>query len=424
MWQRLQKRYPTLRIALTHLLGKRRQTLVAMLGVTFGIAVFIFQAGLITGFQSLFIERTVNNTANIHLFVEAEKHRKSLLEQAQPNQARWVVVQSQKPKDKKLKIKNALNIMRDIQAQPEVEGVAPALGGQAIFRAGTVQRAGRFSGIDVRNEDLLFNMQQYMKWGDLMKLETSANGIILGSGLAEDLGAQLNDIISVISQNGVTLDLKVVGIHESGLVDVDKGRAFVKILTAQKLMNVEGSYITDLNVKLKDIDEAEELARAFAQKYGLTAQDWKQANANIFSVFKVQNMVTYLVIISILIVSGFGIFNIQMMIIYEKMGDIAILKAIGYKDRDIRRIFLIESLIIGFIGGLAGLLLGYLVTLVVGSIPLNVKGFVSIKYLIFNRDPLFFVLAFVFGLLATALAGYLPARKAAKVDPVDIIRGK
>jgi lipoprotein-releasing system permease protein len=135
-------------------------------------------------------------------------------------------------------------------------------------------------------------------------------------------------------------------------------------------------------------------------------------------------MITYLVISSILIVSGFGIFNILMMIIYEKMPDIAILKAIGYKDRDIRRLFMFESLVIGVIGGLLGLGLGYTLQKVVGSIRMDIKGFVSMEYLRFNSSPLFFVFAFLFALLATALAGYMPARKASKIDPIDIIRSK
>jgi lipoprotein-releasing system permease protein len=135
-------------------------------------------------------------------------------------------------------------------------------------------------------------------------------------------------------------------------------------------------------------------------------------------------MVTYLIIASILIVSGFGIFNILMMIIYEKMTDIAILKAIGYKDRDIRLLFVAESLTIGIVGGLLGLAAGFTLTRIVGSIPLNIKGFVTMEYLKFNSSPLFYIVAFTFALVATALAGYFPARKAASVDPVDIIRSK
>ena len=177
------------------------------------------------------------------------------------------------------------------------------------------------------------------------------------------------------------------------------------------MLNTDANYITDINIKLRNIDKAEELAKDFQRKYNCKSEDWKQANANIFGIFKVQNMVTYLVIISILIVSGFGIFNIQMMIIYEKMGDIAILKAIGYKDRDIKKIFLTESIVIGITGGLFGLLLGYIVSVIIGSIPINVNGFISVNHLTFNRDPILFVLAFVFGIIATSIAGYLPARK-------------
>ena len=135
-------------------------------------------------------------------------------------------------------------------------------------------------------------------------------------------------------------------------------------------------------------------------------------------------MITYLIIASILIVSGFGIFNILMMIIYEKMQDIAILKAIGYRDRDIRVIFLTESLIIGFVGGLLGLLLGFTMQTIVGNIRMDVKGFVSMEYLKFNQSPAFYAFAFIFGLIVTAISGYIPARKASQVDPIEIIRGK
>jgi lipoprotein-releasing system permease protein len=113
-----------------------------------------------------------------------------------------------------------------------------------------------------------------------------------------------------------------------------------------------------------------------------------------------------------------------MMIIYEKMQDIAILKAIGYKDKDIRSIFLTESLVIGFLGGILGLTFGYALQKIVGSIPLKIKGFVALDHLQFNSSPAFYLFAFFFGLVVTAVAGYLPARKASKVDPIEIIRGK
>lgn len=413
-----------MRIALVHLLSKKRQTIVAMLGVTFGIAIFIFQAGLMSGFQTTFIDQTVNTTANIRIYNETSVDRPSVLDKINNQPGQWNVVRNQKPKEEELKLKNGLQIMHVLEKHPAVAGVSPFLGSQAIFKLGIAEVAGRAAGVDIVKENVLFNVDDYMVEGDIVKLQTIPNGIILGEGLAQKLVAKMGDNINVLSPLGVSIEMKVVGIHRSGLVEVDNTRAYINIRNAQKLLKVDGSYITDINIKLKDIDQAETLAKEFEKKFGYKAQDWKSANANIFGIFKIQNLITYLIIASILIVSGFGIFNILMMIIYEKMPDIAILKATGFKDRDIRQIFLTESLIIGILGGLLGLLLGFVMQKVVGSIKMDVRGFISMEYLKFNSSPVFYIFAYCFALLATALAGYIPARKASKVDAIDIIRSK
>lgn len=415
---------PVFRIAMTHLLSKKRQTIVAMLGVTFGIAIFIFQAGLMSGFQSTFIEETVNTTANVRIYNDVQEVRRSILEINNKNPNAWIHVRNQKPKDEDPKVKNGKQIMDIIEKDPDVSGVSPFIGTQSLFRLGLAQASGRVSGVNIEKENAIFDLEKHMIEGNLLDLETAPDGIILGEGLAMKLGAKTGDNMTVTSPKGVTLEMRVTGIHKSGITELDNARAFINIRNAQKLLGVDGSYITDLNIKLKDINKAEIIAKKYHDKFGFKAQDWKSANENIFGIFKIQNMITYLIICSILIVSGFGIFNILMMIIYEKMGDIAILKATGFKDKDIKKIFLIESLVIGIIGGLIGLLLGYLMQKIVGGIRMNVRGFVTLEYLRFNSSPAFFIFAYVFGLIVTALAGYIPARKASKVDAIDIIRSK
>jgi lipoprotein-releasing system permease protein len=409
---------------MTHLLSKKRQTIVAMLGVTFGIAIFIFQAGLMSGFQTMFIEQTVNTSANIRIYNDVQGERPSLLDRFHDDGKTWNVVRNQKPEVEDPKLKNGKQLMEIISHHPDVAGVSPFIGSQAIFKLGIAQISGRVSGVEIEKENAIFSVEKYMIEGDLLKLETTPNGIILGEGLAMKLGAKVGDNMFVVSPKGIGLDLKVVGIHKSGIVELDNSRAYINIRNAQKLLNVDGSYITDLNIKLKDINKAKPLSVYFQEKFGYTAQDWESANANIFSVFKIQNMVTYLIIASILIVSGFGIFNILMMIIYEKLPDIAILKATGFKDKDIRTIFLTESLVIGILGGLLGLAVGFALQQIVGHIKMDVRGFVAMEYLQFNSSPGFFVFAYMFGLIATALAGYIPARKASRVDAIDIIRSK
>lgn len=415
---------PIIKISLRHLFAKKRQTIVAMLGVMFGIAVFIFQAGLMSGFQMTFIEQTVNTTANIRIYNEANNNRPSILSQVDSLNNKLALVRNQKPRNEEPKLRNGKQIIELLAKDKNVIGISPFLGSPAIFKMGVAQMSGRVSGVDIVKENILFNVQKNNVEGNILKLQTIPNGIILGQGLADLLGANMGDNLNMISPAGVTLEMKVVGINRSGLTEVDKTRAYINLRNAQKLLRVDGSYITDINIKLKDIDKAGELAKLYEKKFGYKALDWKEANANIFGIFKIQNMITYLVIVSILIVSGFGIFNILMMIIYEKMPDIAILKAVGYKDKDIVKIFLTESLLIGIVGGVLGLLLGFTMQQVVGSIKMDVKGFVSMEYLRFNSSPGFFIFAYFFALVVTAIAGYIPARKASKIDAIDIIRSK
>lgn len=415
---------PLLRIAWVHLFSKKRQTIVAMLGVMFGVTVFIFQAGLLTGLQAYFIEKTVNTTAHVHIFNDVRTSRPHVLDMVSDSTTSWNLVRNQKPRDEERRLRNGYQILRDIERDQRVEGVAPYLGLQGILRFGMSQQAATLAGVDILREDQLFHIKDNLVSGQLQRMETLPNGIILGFGLADKLGIRLDDNLTVISSKGVSLQMKVLGISKTGITLQDNTRAYVSIRNAQRLLQQSGAYITDINVRLRDVDDAQIVAGQYQTLYGYKAEDWKAANANVFGIFRIQNLTVSFVIISILVVSGFGIFNILMTIIYEKMPDIAILKAMGYRDGDIRVIFLIESIAIGSTGGVLGLMLGFITSTIVGMIPLNIQGFVSVQYLIINFNPLFYLAAFAFALTATTVAGYFPARKAARFDPVEIIRSR
>ena len=416
---------PLIKIVWAHLTGRKRQTIVSILGVMFGITVFIFQAGMITGLQNYFIERTINSTPHIQISNEINDSSKHIVAKAyDENSDIWFFIRNQRDREDLKKIKNGLQIADMLEKHPGVYGVSPSLTSQAIFKLGVVDVSAIVYGVDIRRENHLFNLEKDIVQGSVIRLETVNNGLILGRGLAEKLGATLNDNLNIVSPNGVTLMMKVVGIIFTGLRDLDNQRAYASLRTAQKLMKVQSSYITDISIKLKEIDKAPALASEFEKRFGYHAEDWKKRNASVFGVFKIQNIVTYLVIISIMLVSGFGIFNILTMMIYEKMTDIAILKAVGYTDKDIRLIFLSEALFIGFVGGLLGLILGFAISIVAASIPFKIEGFVTTERLSVNFDPMFYAVAFFFGLLTTAVAGLLPARKAARVDPLHIIRSQ
>jgi len=423
MMQRIFKGRPILRIAYTHLISKKRQTIVAMLGVMFGITVFIFQAGLITGLQKYMLDKIVNNSAHIRLFVDPDKHPTSILSKFDKGKNTWIVVHNQRVPFTDKRIKNSNGVMKLLLKHPEVVGVAPNLQAQAIVRSGANDYPVTISGVDIDQELNLFNLYKEQKLGDINALKTINNGIVMAVGVAERLGAEVGDIITIQTRQTV-LDMKVVAITQSGITSIDETRCYVNLGAAQKLINKDINYISDLNIKIKDVNHADALAEEFARQYNLRGISWKEANAGIFGVFKIQNLATILVITSILIVAGFGIFNILMMMIYEKMTDIAILKSIGFRNKDIRRLFMIEAQVIGFIGGLLGLGLGYLVSYGAGKIEITLKGLISVDRLQINFDPWFYAAGFAFAMISTAAAGYFPARKASRIDPVDIIRGK
>jgi lipoprotein-releasing system permease protein len=414
---------PILRIAFVHLVSKKRQTLVAMLGVMFGITVFIFQAGLITGLQSYMIDKIVNNSPHIHLYNEPEKNPPPLLKKVLTGSHEWIVLRSFKQLERDRKIRSASSIMAQLRANPAVLGVAPLVQAQAILRAGYKEVPATVNGVEIDRENQLFNIYKDQIEGDFSQMTQQANGMILGIGVAQKLGASVGDVLT-LSTAFATLDMKVVSITQTGVTQFDDNRVYANLRTTQKLLGKDMLYLTDLNLKLRDVNQADRLADELTKIWGLKAQSWKEANAGVFGVFKIQNIATVLVIASILIVAGFGIFNILMMMIYEKMQDIAIMKSMGYRNGDIRRLFMLEAMVIGVSGGLLGIGFGYLASVAATKIEIQLKGLVTLDHLTINFDPLFYVSGFLFALFSTALAGYFPARKASLVDPVEIIRGK
>jgi lipoprotein-releasing system permease protein len=413
-----------LSIAKTHLLTKIKQTSTAALGVTFGIGAYITLVCFMTGLNGMLDDLILNQTPHIHIYNEIEPSKKQPVDLYDDLKHSFNVIHSIKPKLTQKKIHNALPIINYLNEDSNVRGAIPQIRATIFYIAGSIEIGGYLTGIHVLDEARLFNMQDYIIKGSPADLHNSDQGILLGIGIARKMALDIGDRVQISTITGEVFPLKIVGLYQSGIADIDAIQSFANLKTVQRILGKAENYVTDINVKLYDIEKALPMSRKVEQQFGLKAIDVKTANAQFETGTTIRNLITYAVSITLLIVAGFGIYNILNMLIYEKMNDIAILKATGFSGKDVQFIFLSQAMIIGVVGGVLGLLIGYGLASFIDTIPFATEALPTVKTFPVNFNPLFFVIGFSFAMLSTFLAGYLPSKKAKKIDPVRIIRGQ
>ena len=409
-------------VSISLLLARWKQTLVAAIGVTFSITMFVTLLGFMNGLNDLLDGLIMNRTAHIRLYHDINVSKKQPVDRLQPQTQNFV--HSLKPKNQRLEIYNSGQIMQAIQQDPRVLGVAPKINAQVFYNVGTIDLTGVINGIDPDEENRLFMFNDYVTKGNYLDLKNIPSSIILGKGVADKMAANIGDVIQVTTSKGERMQLKVVGIFQSGLQDLDKVQSYCSISTTQKMLGVSNNYVTDIQVKLKNILDAPAMAIEYQKTYETDAIDIQQANSQFETGSSVRTIISYAVGVTLLVVAGFGIYNILNMMIYEKMDSIAIMKAIGFSGRDVNLIFIFIALSIGVFGGMLGLLTGYGLSNIIDNIPFNTESLPTIKTYPINYNPTFYVIGPIFSIVTTYLAGYFPSRKASKIDPVIIIRGK
>jgi len=409
-------------ITRTHLLSRFKQSSIAALGVTFGIGTFIILMSFMTGLNGLLDGLVLNRTPHIHIYNEIAPSKVQAIDRSSRFDGRFNIVRSVKPKTNQVRIHNAIPLIELLEADDRVLGVTPQVSTSAFYVAGAVELNGMVTGIDVTKESKLFNFDDYIIKGKGENLLKNDEGILLGAGIADKLSLDIGDRIQLSTAKGAVFPLKVVGIYQSGLAEIDNIQSYVNVKMAQQLEAESSSYITDINVKLHDIENAKPMSDFIADNYKLTAIDIRTANAQFETGTTIRNLITYSVSITLLIVAGFGIYNILNMLIYEKMNDIAILKATGFSGLDVQNVFIGQAIIIGLVGGALGLVMGYLVSVLISNTPFETDALPTISTYPVNFNPLFYFIGIGFAIVATFFAGFLPSLKAKKIDPVEIIR--
>ncbi|PLK46095.1 ABC transporter permease [Emticicia sp. TH156] len=408
-------------IAKTHLLTKKKQTLIAMLGVTFGIAMFIVMISFIKGVNKFLEDSALDATPHVRIYKEITSNHPSLIDEVNPGA--FNVIHHQLPKNELANIKSGLQIVANIEKDPAVLGVSPQISSQVFFNKGPIPVSGQISGVEILKEDKIYNIRKRIKSGSMDDLLSNPNGILMGTILARNLNVKVGDKLTVTTPTGNLKLVKVVGVYGFGIQTVDGVKCYANMSMVQEILQKDKSYVTDIHIKMKDSQAALDYAKVLKTQYGYKTQDWAEANSAFMSGDKIRNAMVIIVSITLLVVAGFGIYNIMNMNVVNKMKDIAILKATGFGGKDIVAVFLIQSIIIGVLGALLGIIIGFGLSYLLSKTPFDAGDFLDVKTfpVIFNIK--YYIMGLGFGVITTILAGYFPARKAAKIDPVAILRG-
>lgn len=400
-------------IAKTYIVSNKKLTAVAVLGVLLGMSVYIFMNSLLVGFDKSSNKSIFRNTSHIRVYKDDEIS-KPLITQ---NDSKSIIINP-----KVVPINNVIinpnMIIETILKQQDVTVVTPQVNSSVFYNNGKSQISGLSVGIKPDEANLMYNIKSFMVDGNFDELKSNSNGIIIGSGIAEKMNLTISDNLNLTSSKGINRTFKVVGIFKTNNSVTDKTKSYINLSASQQLLKQGNSYITDINVNVTDPELAEKVATKLTLLTGYKAEGWKQANETIMATNKMRKMIITFVSLTILLVAGFGIYNILNMTVSQKINDIAILKAMGFKGKDVIKIFVTQAISIGIMGVIGGVIMATILITILKRVYLG--G--DIGYFPIDYEPQKFIQGIVIGLIITFFAGYIPAKKAANVDPVDILR--
>jgi lipoprotein-releasing system permease protein len=407
-----------LEIAYTHIAGRGRQTLVAVIGVAVGVGFSIAMAALMQGGQDDFVKQLVDTMPHVDVTDEQRTARRQPAEEV----FETVAISGLRPRD------DRRGIINPTAATTWLEGWIPGRFAASLKTDGVIRYSGRdvgaaVIGIDPQTEPGVSPIMEDFKEGSFAALAAGGNNVVIGDTMANRLGAGLGDTITAVSSQGLSRNFKIVGLFHTGTTARDEGEAYVLLKNAQ-ILSARPNAINEIRIKLNDPNAAPAVARRVEAELGYKAVAWQEANESILEALVVRNIIMYTVVGAIMLVAGFGIFNIISTITHEKARDIAIMKSLGFAEADMRRLFLLEGVSIGTAGSALGWLLGFSLVYALSLIRFEIAATgQEITQLPIAWSMLHYIIASGFALASAAVAGYLPARRAARLNPVDIIRG-
>ncbi len=393
------------------LLEGKLQTLFIMVGISIGVGVIVFMSAMLTGLQANFIKRVLTSQAQIQILPPDQLARPLRNKAGEVEDA---IIQ--RPSQRQVSIDQWQRIRKQLETMPEIVTVAPTATGSALAKRGDASRAITLNGVEPESYFQVVHVPDYIIQGQSRLL---SDDILIGIELAKDLGANLGDKLNITTSSGGSRILSIVGLLDFGNKGANSRSTFVSLRTAQSLLGLLGG-VTTLDLNLKDIYAAEELAQSVQSSNDVIADSWIKTNAQFFTAIRAQNLTNMVIRVFVGLSVAFGIAAVLVVSVIQRSRDIGILRAMGTSRAQILRIFLIQGGVLGFLGSLVGSALGAAALIYWHSAARQADGSELFPLVI---EFQLFVWTAVLATFTGLLAAMAPALRAAKLDPVVAIRG-
>src|SRR3954464_13666336 len=407
---------PPLYIAMRFLTHRKRALLLSLSGVVFGVAFFICTQAQTQGFARYFINSTLGS--NGALIIRSRFQPRYGGELVPPKTAKSNAAHRQYFEG----VRNPNQIMRVSRQFSNVVSCSPVLRGTLSARSGFENATVDLYGIEPSLHLQTTNLGSQLTAGSFDDFRNKPNSVIVGSRLAELLNVDVGDTLQLLSPGAQYRRFIVAALARSGVGSIDSTRMYCHARVAQILLHkqFEASMII---YKLRDPDQAPALADHFQTLFQHDATRWQEREPSTHHLFMTLRLSAAITVSLVILLAGFGIFNVLTMTVLAKIKEIAILRSMGYRRRDVSAIFLWQGALIAAAGSVLGCVLGALMTWGVSHIPIHLRGLLYTNYFLVTWEWRHYVFATLLALVAVFIASYVPARRAAQLPPVVTIRG-
>lgn len=405
---------PSIRIAIRFLLAKKRSMFMSLGGIAFGVGFFIVTLAQVSGFEEFFIQTILGTDGAIRI---EDKFQSTMA--AIASDSPFAETRSQRRYVEG--VENPAEIIVALGALPNVAGTSVVLKDSATIDSPLRSSRIEIYGIVADDHIGVSQLQSQIRLGSVQQFRETPTGVILGSKVAERIAAHVGEsvIIRAGDQQG---RYRIAGVFETGVSDIDKSRIFMHLGQARSLFKKPHG-VSFIQVSLFDRDHAREDSITIENMTSHSAAPWQDREKSWLEVFRAFKITGSIMVSTIILISGLGMFNTLAMIVMEKTREIAILRSMGYTRRDISNVFLWQGAVVLVIGTLLGFLMGAGITLGLESVPLRIRGIFSTDNFVVEWSIAHYLYAGITASIIVMFSSLLPARRAARLVPGDVIRG-